>query len=77
MEGQGSIWFLYSCMAYALTGSLAPLLFYKVTTIGLFFNIDLIIELDFKVFLADLIVPLVASINREGEGHEKFSKQIT
>lgn len=42
---------------------LAPLHFYTVPIISLYLDIDLIIELDFKVVLIDSLVCLAASIN--------------
>lgn len=54
--------------------ALAPIFFSTTVIISLFFSTDLIIELDFKVFLTVVLTRLPASINREKEWKDKFSR---
>lgn len=44
---------------------LAPIFFSATTIMGLFFGIDLIADLDFKIFVTDSLVHIEASIKGE------------
>lgn len=68
------VWFLFVVWHLFWTGALGSLFLSIASNIRLFFGIDLILLLDFMVFLTDSLVCLTASINSKNEEKHMVSK---